>query len=81
MNFRAPVDVKRHRIVLLQWSQFVPNMSTDIRGDEVLLHHQDHSHFLGILQKLFPFTPSQMLIPRGVRRGRDTESRLHITII
>ena len=33
------VDVKLYWTVLRHWSQFVPNMSTDIRGHEALLHH------------------------------------------
>ena len=28
--------------MLRQWSQFVPNMSTDIRGHEALRHHHHH---------------------------------------
>ena len=31
-----------HWPVLRHWSQFVPNMSTDIRGHEALLHHHHH---------------------------------------
>ena len=34
------VDVKQHWTMLRHWSQFVPNMSTDIRGHEALQHHQ-----------------------------------------
>ena len=30
------VDVKQYRTVLRHWSQFVPNMSTDIKGHEAL---------------------------------------------
>ena len=33
------VDVKQHWTMLRHWSQFVLNMSTDIRGHEALLHH------------------------------------------
>ena len=33
------VDIKQHWTMLRHWSQFVPNMSTDIRGHEGL-HHQ-----------------------------------------
>ena len=36
------VDVKQHSTVLRHWSQFVPNMSTDIGGHEALHHHHDH---------------------------------------
>ena len=39
-SLTVSVDVKQHCTVLRQWSQFVPNMSTDIRGHESLLHHQ-----------------------------------------
>ena len=34
------VDVKQHWTMLRHWSQFVPNMSTDIRGHEAPLHHR-----------------------------------------
>ena len=30
---------KQHRTMRMHWSQFVPNMSTDIRGHEAPLHH------------------------------------------
>ena len=33
------VDIKQHGTMLRHWSQFVPNMSTDIQGHEVLLYH------------------------------------------
>jgi len=39
MSLTVSVDVKQHWTVLRHWSQFVPNMSTDIRGHEALLHH------------------------------------------
>ena len=39
-SLTVSVDVKQHRTVLRHWSQFVPNMSTDIRGQEALHHHQ-----------------------------------------
>ena len=32
MSLTVSVDVKQHRTMLRHWSQFVPNMSTDIRG-------------------------------------------------
>ena len=38
MSLTVSVDVKQHWTVLRHWSQFVPNMSTDIRGHEALLH-------------------------------------------
>ena len=38
MSLTLSVDVKQHWTVLRHWSQFVPNMSTDIRGHEALLH-------------------------------------------
>ena len=40
MNLTVSVDVKQHWTVLRHWAQFVPNMSTDIRGHEAL--HQHH---------------------------------------
>ena len=39
MRLTVSVDVKQHWTMLRHWSQFVPNMSTDIRGHEALLHH------------------------------------------
>ena len=39
MSLTASVDVKQHCTMLRHWSQLVPNLSTDIRGHEVLLHH------------------------------------------
>ena len=39
MSLTVSVDVKQHWIMLRHWSQFVPNMSTDIRGHEALHHH------------------------------------------
>ena len=39
MSLTVSVDVKQHSTVLRHWSQFVPNMSTDIRGHEALHHH------------------------------------------
>ena len=38
------VDVQQHWAMLQHWSQFVPNMSTDIRGQEALHHHHHHYH-------------------------------------
>ena len=38
-SLTVSVDVKQYGTVLQYWSQFVPNMSTDIRGHEALLHH------------------------------------------
>jgi len=32
MSLTVSVDVKQHRTMLRHWSQFVPNTSTDIRG-------------------------------------------------
>ena len=34
------VDV--HTYMLRHWSQFVPDISTDIRGHQALHHHQNH---------------------------------------
>ena len=39
MSLMVSVDVKQHWTMLRHWSQFVPNMSTDIRGHEALHHH------------------------------------------
>ena len=38
MSLLVSVDVKQHWTVLWHWSQFVPNMSTDIWGHEAPLH-------------------------------------------
>ena len=38
MSLTVSVDVKQHWTMLRHWSQFVPNMSADIRGHEALLH-------------------------------------------
>ena len=40
MSLTVSVDVKQHWTVLQHWSQFVPNMSTDIQGHGALHHHQ-----------------------------------------
>ena len=42
MSLMVSVDVKQHRTVLRHWSQFVPNMSTDIRAAHEALHHHHH---------------------------------------
>ena len=34
--------------MLTHWSQFVPNMSTDIRGHEALLHHAQKKADFGL---------------------------------
>ena len=39
MSLMVSVDVKLRRTMYTHWSQFVPNMSADIRGHEALLHH------------------------------------------
>ena len=38
-SLTVSVDVKQHRTMFRHWLQFVPNMSTDIRGHEALHHH------------------------------------------
>ena len=43
MSLTVSVDVKQHWTMLRHCSQFVPNMSTDIRGHEAL-HHRHHHH-------------------------------------
>ena len=40
MSLTVLVDVKQHWTMLQHWSQFVLNMSTDIRGHEARHHHQ-----------------------------------------
>ena len=45
MSLTVYVDVKPHCTVHTHWSQFVPNMSTDIRGHEALLHRRVESRF------------------------------------
>ena len=40
-SLMVSVDVKHHLTMLTHWSQFIPNMSTDIRGHKALLHHQE----------------------------------------
>ena len=44
MSLTVSVDVKQHWTMLRHWSQFVPNMSTDIRGHEALHHHHRVQH-------------------------------------
>ena len=39
-SLMVSVDVKQYWTVLWHWSQFVRNMSTDIRGHEALLHQR-----------------------------------------
>ena len=38
-SLMVSVVVKQHVTMLTHWSQFVPNMSTDLRGHEALRHH------------------------------------------
>ena len=38
MSLTVSVDVKQHWTILRHWWQFVPNLSTDIRGHEALHH-------------------------------------------
>ena len=45
------MDVKQHRTVLRHWSQFVPNMSTDTRGNKALLHHHHVRSMLWLTRK------------------------------
>ena len=40
MSLTVSADVKQHWTMLTHWSQFVPNMSTDIRGHEALHDHR-----------------------------------------
>ena len=40
MSLTVFVGVKQHWTMLRHWSQFVPDMSTDIRGHEALHHHR-----------------------------------------
>ena len=39
MSLTVSLDAKQHWTILRHWSQFVSNMSTDIREHEVLHHH------------------------------------------
>ena len=39
-SLMVTVDLKQHWTMLWHWSQFVPDMSTDFRGHEALLHLQ-----------------------------------------
>ena len=59
MSLTVSVDVKQHWTMLSfrHWSQFVPNTSTSIRGQEALHHHER----FGILQKPGP-TVRQMMV-------------------
>ena len=41
-SLTVSVDVTQHWTMLRHWSQFVPNMSTDIRGHWALHHHHHH---------------------------------------
>ena len=43
-SFTVSVEVKQRWTVLRHWSQFGPNMSTDVRGHEALLLHHHHHH-------------------------------------
>ena len=43
MSLTVSVDVKQPWTMLTHWSKFVPNMSTDIRGDWALRHHHQAS--------------------------------------
>ena len=38
-SLKVSVDIKQHWTMLRHWPQFVPDMSTDIRGHEALHHH------------------------------------------
>ena len=48
MSLMISVDVKRHCTMLRHWSQFVCNMSTDIRGRETLHHHKNPDNWAGL---------------------------------
>jgi len=50
MSFTVSVDVKQHWTILRHWSQFVHNMSTDIRGHEALHHHHCRENITALLQ-------------------------------
>ena len=45
MSLMVSVVVKQHRTMLRYWPQFVPNMSTDIRGHKALHNHHQASSF------------------------------------
>ena len=46
MSLTVSADVKQHWTMLRHWSQFVPNMSTDIQGHEALHHHHHYHHHI-----------------------------------
>ena len=47
MSLTVSVEVKQRWTMLRHWSQFVPNISTDIRGHEALHHHHLTEVWLG----------------------------------
>ena len=60
-SLTVSVDVKQYWTVLRHRSQCVPNMWTDIRGHEALLHHHRLQHC--------PLTDSAHSCPKGKRDG------------
>ena len=79
INLTVSVDVKQHRTVLRHWSQFVPNMSTDIRGHEALHHHHlSSSEFRSCVKvevDVLGFPPS-LIVPSGLC-GREATLNLN----
>ena len=51
MSLMVSVDIKQHWAMLKCWSQFVPNISTDIKGHEALLHNQHSKQSSGAVWK------------------------------
>ena len=73
MSLTVSVEVKQHCTALQHWSQFVPNMSTDIRGHGALHHHRLRGQW---------HTPSiafRHLPPNSARFGYATEGALFIS--
>ena len=58
MSITVSVDAKATLNHASHWLQFVPKMSTDIRGHEALLHHHRELATVGVLRE-----SSQLSIP------------------
>ena len=53
ISLTVSVDAKQQWTVIQHWSQFVPNMSTNIRGHEALLHHHHVYSMAGLMMVLY----------------------------
>ena len=58
-SLTVSVNVKQHWTMLRHWSQFVPNMSTDIQGHEALHHHP----MLAVKVVWATISPHQCILP------------------